>query len=591
MTHKEIRKKFLDFFKKNGHKIVPSSSLLPKDDSSVLLTTAGMQQFKPYYLEEESPYRNKVASIQKCFRTSSIDEVGDERHLTFFEMLGNFSFKYPSGQNSYFKEEAIKMAYEFIVKEMSLEIDYVTVFRGDEKAGIPKDEESVKIWKNLGMPQEKIKFFGREDNFWGPTGDEGPCGPTTEIYVNGIEIWNIVFNEYYCDKNGNFTKLKYQGIDTGMGLERLAMVSQKKQTIFETDLFLSIMDLVFVSAKDQKTARVISDHIRGAVFLIADGLSPSNVGVGYILRRILRRVVFSVPKENEFNIVRVAKIIINEYDEFYPELKKNEGLIFAEIEKELLTFKKALDRGVKEFRDLKEFRGVSRHSLNKSKEITGKDAFKVYETYGLPLELFFETLKKEGFELTDSKKENIFKEFSNELLKHQEISRAGLENKFGGHGVKMSDVAHPILENNEKIVKLHTATHLLQAALRQILENEVRQMGSDINEERLRFDFTFQRKLTEEEKIKVEDLVNKKIQEKLEVKKEEMSYNEAINSGALAFFKEKYPERVFVYSAGNFSKEICGGPHVKNTGELGKFKIIKEESSSAGVRRIKATLE
>ncbi len=608
MSHKEIRKKFLDFFEKNGHKIALSSSLIPKDDSSVLLTTAGMQQFKPYYLEEESPFGNRVASIQKCFRTSSIDEVGDERHNTFFEMLGNFSFKYPSGKASYFKEEAIKTSYEFMVHEMGLEIDYVSVFHGDEKDGIPRDSESVEIWKNAGVPEEKIKFFGKEDNFWGPTGDKGPCGPTTEIYVGGIEIWNIVFNEYFF--NGEkYEKLKYQGIDTGMGLERLTMAVQKTPTIFETDLFAPIVakiksQISNLKIKTQnsklevtKIIRIIADHLRGAVFLISNGLTPSNVGTGYILRRILRR---AATLSRGTNILEIIKIIIAEYGDFYPELKNNEKLISEEVKKELDSFQKSLSRGLKEFKNLKEFKAFANKDdvfgAEKSDDkISGIHAFNIYQTYGLPLELFFEELKNKGYKFSDSRKENIFKEFSEELKKHQEISRAGAENKFGGHGLKKSQIPNPNFQNqnlkSEIIIKLHTATHLLQAALRKILGNEVHQMGSDINHERLRFDFSFNRKLTEEEIKKVEDLVNEKIKEKLDVICEEKKYEDAIKSGALAFFKEKYPETVSVYSVRGFSKEICGGPHVKNTGELGIFKIIKEESSSAGVRRIKAILE
>lgn len=609
MSHIEIRKKFLDFFEKNGHKIVPSSSLLPQNDSSVLLTTSGMQQFKPYYLEKESPYGNRVASIQKCFRTSDIDEVGDERHLTFFEMLGNFSFKFPDGENSYFKEEAIKLGYEFITKEMDLEIDYVSVFGGDEKNNIPRDDEAVKIWKKLGMPQEKIKFFGREDNFWGPTGNDGPCGPTTEIYVNGIEIWNIVFNEYYFDGE-NFEKLKYQGIDTGMGLERLAMAVQKTQTIFETDLFSPIINFIKNSPRkqneadqisDEREMRIIADHLRGSVFLISAGLTPSNVGAGYILRRILRRTVrFS----GSLNIFEIIKIVIREYGDFYPELKNNENKIIEEIEKETEKFSKTLEQGLKEllkifdevelFEEFEKFKKIETRDFGDYRGL-GKKFFKISSTYGFPIEMIIEEInklkKKLGFEkLSEVHEKKIKQEFNKEFKKHQEISRHGAENKFGGHGVKLENDDYTKTDTN-KITKLHTATHLLQAALRKILGNEVHQMGSDINEERLRFDFSFGRKLTEEELKKVENLVNEKIKENLEVKKEEMKYEDALKSGALAFFKEKYPETVTVYSIHDFSKEICGGPHVKNTKEIGNFKITKEESSSAGVRRIKAIAE
>lgn len=593
MGHKEIRKKFLEFFERNGHKIVSSSSLLPKDDSSVLLTTAGMQQFKPYYLENVSPYGNRVASIQKCFRTSDIEEVGDKRHLTFFEMLGNFSFKYPSGENSYFKEEAIKMGYDFIVKEMGLNIDYITVFQGDEKNGIPCDNESVEIWKKLEMPQEKIKFFGREDNFWGPTGNEGPCGPTTEIYVNGIEIWNIVFNEYYF--NGEkYEKLKEQGIDTGMGLERLAMAVRNTPTIFETDLFAPIVANLKINEEfdNEKNIRIIADHLRGAVFLISDGLVPSNVGAGYVLRRLLRRIMLysrllfktkQYPAFIDFLVNKIVEI----YKESYSDLEIRKNKIRKTIAKEEDVFYTTLEKGLKELNKLFPIGQIQEkihgEEIKPFNRVDAEKVFFIYQTYGFPFEMIQEELARRALLVNKE-------EFEQELKKHQEISRHGAENKFGGHGIEKSENVGDPTASIDKITKFHTATHLLQAALRVILGNEAYQMGSDINEERLRFDFSFGRRLTEEELKKVENLVNERINEGLEVKKEEMKYEEAIKFGALAFFKEKYPEIVTVYSVGNFSKEICGGPHIANTAELGKFKIIKEESSSAGVRRIKAVL-
>jgi alanyl-tRNA synthetase len=581
MESKEIRKKFLDFFEKRGHKIVPSSSLLPTDPS-VLFTTAGMQQFKEYFLGKKSPFGNRVTSCQKCFRTSDIDNIGDDTHLTFIEMLGNFSF------GDYFKEEAIKLAYEFIVKELGLEIDFVSVFAGDPSTSsgqvVPEDKESEKIWLNLGIPQTKIKKMGREDNFWGPTGLEGPCGPTSEIYFNNVEVWNLVFNEYYQDRNGKLTPLKQKGVDTGMGLERLAAVVHKKESVFETDSFLPLIKEIEKKANkpyssDFKSYRIIVDHIKSAVFLISEGILPSNVEKGYILRRILRRAIrygklVNLPKNFSINL---AQKVIEIYKDVYPEVKSKENDILVAIQNEEEKFEKTFEKGLKIF----ERRVFSRKPDKYGRVgvaydqliLYGKEAFDLYQTYGFPPELMKEICKERNVQFD----ENGFQE---EQKKHQEISRAGVEKKFGGVGKDAGLIQ----------VKLHSATHLLHAALREILGKEVKQMGSDITPQRLRFDFSYSRKLTPEEIKKVEDLVNQKIKEDLEVKKEEMDYQEAIKSGALAFFKDKYPEKVSVFTINKFSKEICAGPHVNRTSELGHFKIIKEESSGAGVRRIRAIL-
>jgi len=563
MTSSDLRKKFLDYFQKNNHTIVPSSSLLPTD-SSVLFTTAGMQQFKEYYLEKESPYGKNVASCQKCLRTSDIEEVGDETHLTFFEMLGNFSF------GGYFKRESIIFAKE-LLDELNIKIDYVTVFKGDKE--IPQDKESISVWKELGFSQEKgnLKFAGREDNFWGPTGKEGPCGPTTEIYSDGIEIWNIVFNQYYSHKDKRLEKLKKFGVDTGMGLERLAMVSQGKKSVFETDLFFPIIEEIekqtkFSYEENSRFFRIIADHIKSAVFLASEGILPSNVERGYVLRRLLRRIIrYAKILELPFDFfVPLVKKVSEIYKEVYPEIKSKETDILTVIQNEKEKFEKTLDEGLKKFEKL----------VKDKKEISGKDAFFLYETYGFPLELTEELSKEKGIFIDKNGFWEAFK-------KHQEVSRAGAQKKFGGVG---TDAGY-------ESAKLHTATHLLHQALREVLGKHVRQMGSDITPQRLRFDFSHPRKLTQEEIKKVQDIVNQKIREDLEVKKEEMSYQEAVKRGALAFFREKYPERVTVYSIGNFSKEICAGPHVKRTSELGYFKIIKEESSGAGIRRIRAVLE
>jgi len=561
MTSFELRQEFLDFFEKRGHQIVPSSSLLPSDPS-VLFTSAGMQQFKEYYLGKSSPYGNRAASCQKCFRTSDIEEVGDESHLTFLEMLGNFSFE------GYFKEEAINWAYEFIFKELKLPLKETifTVFAGDKN--LPEDRESIEIWKKLEIPENKIKKCGKADNFWGPTGEEGPCGPTTEIHFSGMEVWNLVFNEYYQDRNRKLTPLKQRGVDTGMGLERLAMIVQNKPSVFETDLFEPILKDLRFKIKDlrdkkliEKAERIIADHIKGSVFLIAEGIFPSNIEEGYVLRRILRRAIrfgklLDLPQGF---LIPLAQKVVEIYQDIYPEVKSKEADILTVIQKEEEKFSKTLEKGLKEF-----------EKIAAKGDIKGDEAFHLYDTYGFPLELTEELAKEKGLKVD-------VKGFEESFKKHREISRAGAEAKFGGGG--------------EFSPKLHTATHLLHTALRQILGTHVKQMGSDITSQRLRFDFSHPQKMTAKELKKVEDLVNQKIKEDLEVKKEEMEYGEAIKSGALALVKEKYPQKVTVYSINNFSKEICAGPHVNRTLEIGKFKIIKEESSGAGVRRIRGILE
>jgi alanyl-tRNA synthetase len=566
MESNELRKKFLEFFEKKGHKIVPSSSLIPTDPS-VLFTTAGMQQFKPYYLGEKSPYGKNVASCQKCLRTSDIDEVGDERHLTFFEMLGNFSF------GGYFKEEAIKFALEFLIEDCKLQMDRMkfTYFKGDKET--PEDVESKKILLKLGIEKEKIIGMGKEDNFWGPTGLEGPCGPTVEIHINGIEVWNLVFNEYYRDREGKLFPLKQKGVDTGMGLERLAMISQNKNSVFETDLFLPIITAIRntqYAIPNTKSERIIADHIKGAVFLISEGILPSNVERGYVLRRILRRAilhskVLNLPKNS---LIDAAKKVIEIYRNVYPEVLSKNTDVLTVIENEREKFEKTLEIGLKKLK-----LQIENCKLRNEKVLPGKIVFDLFQSYGFPFEITKEIAKEEGLEVNE-------KDFQERFRKHQDISRIGAEKKFGGLG-KITDY---------NMVKLHTATHLLHAALREILGPKVKQMGSDITPERLRFDFSFDRKLSKEELKKVEDLVNHKIKEDLEVKREEMNLKEALNSGALAFFKEKYPERVTVYTIGNFSKEICAGPHVQRTSELGNFKIKKEESVGKGIRRIYAIL-
>ena len=619
MTHSEIREKFLKFFQERGHKVVPSSSLLPTDPS-VLFTTAGMQQFKPYYTGQADAMKDfgslNTVSIQKSMRTSDIDEVGDESHLTFFEMLGNFSF------GGYWKENAIATAHEFITKELGLKIDYVSVFGGS--GGMPADEESELIWKTVDKNIE-VKKMGIDDNTWGPTGNEGPCGPTTEIYVSGVEIWNIVFNEFYYKGNreqllketspAKFEHLKPAGIDTGMGLERLATVSQGVKNIFETDLLEPIIKLTPLEL-DTRTKRIIADHSRAIAFLISDGIRPSNKEQGYVLRRLMRRVItyFYVTKADltlmHDVFAKIAEIhnpesFLNS-QEFRNDLgiRLNADLIIREFDREKEKFEKALINGKKELKRIYPIKGIDPENPPPGTEIRGNilkipgsEVYKIYESTGLHPELAQEIMKSWGME------------FDQETLKeaekiHQEKSRAGAEKKFGGHGmITEGDLTAANAEEMKKKTRLHTATHLLHASLRKVLGEEVKQAGSDITAERLRFDFTFPRKLTPEELRQVEDIVNDAIKKELPVTKTEMSYQDAVKSGALAFFKQKYPNRVTVYTIGPdsvspstssgqfFSKELCGGPHVSNTLEIGKFKIVKEESISAGVRRIRAIVE
>lgn len=548
MKSAEIRRKFLDFFKKRGHTVVPSSSLI-SDDPSVLLTTAGMQQFKPYFTGAADPIKDfgskNTTSIQKSFRTSDIDSVGDESHLTFFEMLGNFSF------GGYFKEGAINFAHEFITKELGLKIDYVSVFAGDQE--VPADTESEKIWRSIGISD--VRKFGRKENFWGPTGNEGPCGPTSEIYIGDVEIWNLVFNEYYCRAEGSLEKLKTPGVDTGMGLERLATVAQGKSTIFETDLFARIVEQI-PDSFDERAKRIIADHARGIVFLISDGLQPSNKDAGYILRRLLRRLI-----AHKLDFGEIFDVIINNYRDFYPEL--NRELVDRIYGEEQEKFERTLEKGLRE--------------LEKLETIDAKSAFDLYQSYGLP----FEVIKDRGGKRVAKLERG---DFDKEFAKHQEISKAGAGQFHGG-----------LADHEPQTIRLHTAHHLLLAALQRVLGPQVKQRGSHITQRRLRLDFSHSDKLTDEQLEKVENLVNQKVNEGLEVIQKEMPREEAEKIGAEMEFGAKYPDVVSVYfiedKAGSiFSKEFCGGPHVKNTSEIGRFKILKEEASGAGVRRIRATI-
>ena len=593
MTSQEIRQKFLDFFKKKAHQIVPSSSLIP-DDPTVLLTSAGIQQFIPYLTGQVKPSYKRACSVQKCFRVVDLDEVGDEIHHTFFEMLGNWSF------GDYFKEGAIDYALEFLVKECNIPQDklWFTIFRGEK--GIAKDKEAFDLWVKKGIPADRIFEFGLKDNFWGPVGPIGPCGPCSEIHYDSteqacslgkkcgpncscgrfVEIWNLVFIEYNKDKKGNYQSLPQKGIDTGIGFERLVAILQNKKSAYQTDLFEPIMKEIekLGTEKDLTKLRIMADHLRATCFLVADGVLSSNIEQGYILRRILRRIIGQGKLWNlEKNfLIPLAKKVIELYGDIYPELQNKQTDILTVIQNEEEKFAKTLDKGIKQFKKISQF------GSDTPKEISGQEAFDLFSTYGLPLDMIKDLATKKGIKVDE-------RGFEEQRKKHQELSRAGAEKKFGGHGLGEARVFSK--QDEEKVKKLHTATHLLHQALMDILGGEVQQMGSDINPERLRFDFSYDQKMTPEQIKKVEKIVNQKIKENLVIKCQEMGKKEAVKSGAKAFFKTKYGDKVKVYSIGDYSKEICAGPHVKRTSQLGHFKIQKEQSSSAGVRRIKAILE
>jgi alanyl-tRNA synthetase len=558
MTSNDIRQKFLNFFKSKGHAILPSASLIPVGDASVLFTTAGMQPLVPYLLGETHPAGKRLASIQKCVRTGDIDDIGDNRHLTFFEMMGNWSL------GDYFKNESIAWSYEFLTDAtVGLGLDpkrlYVTCFEGDDSA--PRDEESKAIWLQTGIPESRIYFLGKEDNWWGP-GDNGPCGPDTEIFydVTGtcgelshseflsaqksekvIEIWNNVFMEYKSENGKVVGKLAQKNVDTGMGLERITAVVNGLNNVYETDLF---------NGEKTKEERIVIDHVKAALFLVTDGVVPGNTGQGYILRRLIRRAV-------RFSKEPLAKTIENikvKYTGIY-DLDDR-----GEIAKEEQKFRETLEKGLKEFEK-------------------GTDPFVLYTTYGFPIELTLELAKEKGVTID-------LEDFKKKMEDHQKLSQTSSAGMFKGG----------LANHNEATVKLHTAHHLLLAALQHVLGPEVKQRGSNITEERLRIDFSFDRKMTDEEKKKVEDIVNDAIKKDLKVVKREMSKDEAEKLGAQMEFGAKYGDTVSVYfiedeNGQALSKEFCGGPHVTHTGELGYFKIQKEEASSQGVRRIKGVLE
>lgn len=580
MNSIDIRNKFLNFFKNREHKIIPSASLIPENDPSVLFNTAGMQPLVPYLLGQKHPMGTRLVDVQKCVRTGDIEDVGDNRHLTFFEMMGNWSL------GDYFKEESIKWSFEFLTdKEEGLGLDktrlYVTVFEGDENA--PRDEEASLIWQKY-LPKNRIYYLPAKNNWWS-AGDNGPCGPDTEIFYDTneeklgdlshenfveadnsgkvIEIWNNVFMQYEKKDGKVIGKLEKNNVDTGMGLERICMVSQGVKTVFETDLFTELILFIKKNSKvsNERLERILADHTRTAIFMIGDGVIPSNNGRGYVLRRILRRIIrFKDQICPELDLTKLSDLVINKYANFYTELNTNSKIIKQEITKEENKFRITLEKGLKEFEK-------------------GTDPFILFTTYGFPIELTEEMAKEKGINLDRV-------DFENKLKQHQELSRESSQGMFKGG----------LANNSEKTTKLHTAHHLLLVALQELISPDIKQKGSNITEERLRIDFNFDRKLTDEEKQKVEDWVNEKIKLKLKMVRREMPLEEAIKIGAQMEFGAKYPEIVSVYFAEDdngriYSKEFCGGPHMEDISSLGHFKIIKEEAVASGIRRIKADVE
>ena len=580
----EIRNKYLNFFKKHGHTVIPSAPLIPENDPSVLFTTAGMQPLVPYLLGEQHPSGTRLTDYQKCVRTNDIEEVGDNRHLTYFEMLGNWSL------GDYFKEESVQMSYDFLTQELNIPAEKlsVTCFAGDEDC--PRDITTAECWKKAGIPEERIYFFGKDDNWW-IAGEEVPCGPDTEMFYDTgkpkcseecnpscgcgkyVEIWNNVFMEFCKDKEGKYRKLKQHNVDTGLGLERMAMLLQGKETPFETELFAPIMDKLVELQKvdDIASRRIIAEHLRSSMMITCDGGRPSNVDRGYILRRLIRRMIRHMNKL-QISLDELSTLIdinVENLKELYPSLETNKETIKTVLLEEKDKFVKTLTKGEKEF--VKEIENIK---LEGKDILSGTIVFRLYDTYGFPPEVTEELATENGMKIDKTEFERLFKE-------HQEKSRAGAEQKFKGG----------LASTGEMETKYHTATHLLNAALKVVLGSHVHQRGSNITAERMRFDFSHPAKMTDEEKQKTEELVNEWIQAAIPVEHVEMKKEEAIAQGAEAMFIEKYGDIVSVYKIGDKSIELCGGPHVTNTSELGHFKIKKEESSSSGIRRIKAILD
>ncbi len=582
----QLRRAYIDFFISKGHKEISYASLIPDNDPTVLFTTAGMHPLVPYLLGEKHPAGKRLTNVQKCVRTGDIDEVGNSTHCTFFEMLGNWSL------GDYFKVDSIKYSFEFLTKHLKIPIDRlaITCFAGDENA--PKDMTSYEVWRECGIPNDRIYFLPKEDNWWGPAGATGPCGPDTEIfYINDmnecspscqpgcncgkyVEIWNNVFMEYDKQPDGTYIPLTQKNVDTGMGLERTITVLNNLESVYCTDVFIDVMTLLTTaSGKDDKylkEKRIICDHIRTATFMLGDekGIPPSNVDQGYVLRRLIRRAVryARVLEMDNSVLIDASKIFIQKYGDTYKELLHNKTKIIDELSKEIARFNKTLTQGLKEFHKLLGY--------IKNNRMSGKAAFRLYDTFGFPIEMTLELARDNGIIIDMAGFDRAFKE-------HQEKSKAGAAQRFKGG----------LADNTDTTARLHTATHILLSALKTVLgDNSIQQKGSNITPERLRFDFNFPRPLTAEEKAEVEAYVNKVIDESIDIECKEYTLEEAMKLGAEGVFGDRYSERVKVYKIGDYSMEICGGPHVNNTKELKEFKIIKEQSSSSGIRRIRAIL-
>lgn len=585
MNAMNIRTKFIEYFTQHQHYCIPGASLIPENDPSVLFTTAGMHPLVPFLLGEPHPLGKRLVNYQKCLRTDDIDEVGDDIHLTFFEMLGNWSL------GDYFKADAIKMSYNFIVNWLGINPERlaVSVFAGDEDA--PKDIESANVWRSLGIKEENIFYFGKKHNWWGPAGQTGPCGPDTEIFYDSFkakcsdecspacncgkywEIWNNVFMQYNKNSDGTFTPLKQKNVDTGLGLERMTAIMEGKENIFETELFSDLMQRIISVANiaNETSYRVIADHIRSSCFLLADGLIPSNVDQGYILRRLIRRAIRHMRKigiDHNY-IFEFGSITIESLEGLYGELKEHKDLILNGLVEEKDKFMGTLENGEKQF-----FKALDICRKQDTNILDGKTTFRLYDTFGFPPELTAELAEENGFKVDIEGFEQMYQQ-------HQELSRQGASQKFKGG----------LADNTAETSALHTATHLLHKALQIVLGEHAKQRGSNITNERLRFDFTHNQKMTADELNEVESIVNDVIMQKLPVICQEMTIDEAKETGAEGLFSDKYSDKVKVYAIGDFSIEICGGPHADNTSKLGHFRIVKEESVASGVRRIKAILE
>ena len=580
----ELIKAYIQFFQKRGHREIPSASLIPSNDPTVLFTTAGMHPLVPFLLGQKHPLGKRIVNVQKCVRTGDIEEVGDSVHHTFFEMLGNWSL------GDYFKKEAVEMSFEFLTKVLKIPVEKlaVTCFAGDKDA--PKDNEAAEIWKSLGIKEKRIAYLPKNSNWWGPAGETGPCGPDSEMFYyigkktpekfnsedeKWVEIWNDVFMQYSKTKDGKFEPLKQKNVDTGMGVERTLAVLNNLNDNYKTSLFMPIIQEIEILSKkkygknknETMAMRIIADHIKAAVFILGDekGIKPSNIGQGYVLRRLIRRAIRYgriLGIQSPF-ASKIAKAVLPVYPD-YQELHRNHKFIIEQLDGEEARFSQTLENGMKKFSE-----------IATDKIITGKEAFLLFQSYGFPIEMTQELANEKGIKVD-------LEEYNQEFQRHQDLSRASSAGMFKSG----------LADDSEMTKKLHTATHLLNEALRQVLKDKsIKQRGSNITPERLRFDFSFSRKLTSGELKQIESLVNEKIGENIAVKREEIPLADAIKSGAQAEFGAKYPELVSVYAIGDFSKEICTGPHVAKTGELGKFKITKEESVAAGIRRIKAVLE